>query len=1347
MNAYRLYLERLETRFCLDSTVVFNELMYNPGADQDLEWIELHNQMAVDMDLSDWRFDAVDYVIPQGTVLAGGDYLVIAKSPVAFARRHGAISVLGPYDGRLSNGGETIRLINNNGRIMDQMAYDDVWPWPVGADGSGSTLSKRNENESSHDAAHWLPSERIGGTPGSPNRRMTDAALPENLVVDKHFEWHYDDRGIDYGTSWLDPAFDANDPNRDGNTDDAWMAGSNGFADALHADAENVGTSTLRANSTTHYFRTEFTVANPETARLILNIVVDDGAVVYLNGEEVSHVNMPQGDISFDTLAVSDRTTPAALDSLPISTEHLLNGKNVLSVEVHQAVRAAPSGIELPNDESPVTSDGLILAQEGPVVDSILSLAPVNLATGATAFALDELGLGIHFATNVNDRQYGNNHSWVGNRLVESEGAFIGLNLGENPIPNIQSIAFGRSNVTKGEPCPGEICTNRTSGQYTIQFTRVPNPDPSVTTTEDPSTGWATIGTLDYDAPLGPNFQNPHQRHRYNFSPVAATGIRIIVPSVGIALGTGIDEIELYDQPFISESLDVFLSATFSATEVQPSPSKVIFHEVAAADDSAFFIEVINQNPVSVKLDEYAVINRRLPEDSIPFPDSTLKPNQRYVIQSAGGMEDIQESDVLFLYGPGRTTLADAVIVSNQLQGRSTDYGTRWLVPDQPTPGKENRFSFQEDIVINEIAYNAGTLPATPARRAQYVDEIVVSFDATWRHTKSFSLFGNDLPVDPGPNWANEAHTVDDVNWLSGQAPMGATTSRLPLRINRRFGDPDKNSQFIAAYYFELEFALTQEQLDATDELLLSHFVDDGAVFYLNGREVHRFQMPNGIPNASTLASRDNDNATISRPISISTDGVKALPELNRLSVEVHQSIPTGNDIVFAAELSRRELLQPATAAIPSMKLEEEWIELFNRSESDTIDLSRWQLRGGIQFSFPRNTFLHPQEYLVIARDRQAFLEKYPNEDQVIGDYSGRLSNQGEHVEVVDARGNPADEVHYRERGRWPEYADGGHSTLELRDPKADNSIPEAWAASLESSRSTWQSFSYRGTVQPDGFTNGVSTRYQELIIGLLDTGEVLLDDISVIEDPDGAAIERIQNGSFEMDGIGSEAGTWRIGGNHSGVVISDPIDPTNHVLHLTATGAMEDRLNHAETTFGDRARIQEGVEYQVSFRAKWVAGSNQLNTHLYFNRLPQTTLVPRNERLGTPGRANSVLVPNMGPTFDGFRHSPAVPDPNQPVLVSIIASDPHGVANARLWYSVDDGPFNSLEMDQSAGDEFHAEIPDKQLVPRHSFTSKPRTHSARTQSSQPKAPIHARYFESKTEERRAVWLTTFESS
>ena len=39
-----------------DAVVTFQEIHYNPPVTQDAEWIELHNQMAVNIDISGWKF-------------------------------------------------------------------------------------------------------------------------------------------------------------------------------------------------------------------------------------------------------------------------------------------------------------------------------------------------------------------------------------------------------------------------------------------------------------------------------------------------------------------------------------------------------------------------------------------------------------------------------------------------------------------------------------------------------------------------------------------------------------------------------------------------------------------------------------------------------------------------------------------------------------------------------------------------------------------------------------------------------------------------------------------------------------------------------------------------------------------------------------------------------------------------------------------------------------------------------------------------------------------------------------------------------------------------------------------
>ncbi|MEM7263464.1 MAG: lamin tail domain-containing protein, partial [Planctomycetota bacterium] len=80
-----------------DCTVVFNEIMYHPVTEEaKFEWVELYNQMAVDMDLGGWSLSgAIFYQFPEGTILEGGEYLVVASSPADLAVA-GLSGALGP---------------------------------------------------------------------------------------------------------------------------------------------------------------------------------------------------------------------------------------------------------------------------------------------------------------------------------------------------------------------------------------------------------------------------------------------------------------------------------------------------------------------------------------------------------------------------------------------------------------------------------------------------------------------------------------------------------------------------------------------------------------------------------------------------------------------------------------------------------------------------------------------------------------------------------------------------------------------------------------------------------------------------------------------------------------------------------------------------------------------------------------------------------------------------------------------------------------------------------------------------------------------------------------------------
>ncbi len=371
----------------------------------------------------------------------------------------------------------------------------------------------------------------------------------------------------------------------------------------------------------------------------------------------------------------------------------------------------------------------------------------------------------------------------------------------------------------------------------------------------------------------------------------------------------------------------------------------------------------------------------------------------------------------------------------------------------------------------------------------------------------------------------------------------------------------------------------------------------------------------------------------------------------------------------------------------------DEWIELHNPTEQP-VDLSGWQLVDAITWEFAPGTTLEAGGYLVVARDAQAFGDAWP-EVPVVGDFGGRLGDAGDRVLLVDGCGAAVDEVRYADGGRWPPFADGDAS-LELRDPRADNDAPEAWAASDEAARGEWQEIRWRGVAAPSAV--GPDGQWEELVVGLLAAGEVLLDEVRVVEDPDGEALQLVRNPTFD----GPAPDGWRLLGTHRHSRVE------GGALRLVADGPTEHMHNHAETTL--LAPIVNGRTYEISMRARWLGGSNQLNARLYFNRLARTVEVPRPGRPGTPGAPNSRLVENLGPTFSELAHGPVVPLPGEPVRISVAAWDPDGVASVTVWAGtagealepspmaeVEEGRFEALLPGRPAGAlvQFHVEAVD----------------------------------------------------
>ncbi len=148
-----------------------SEIMYHP-VNGELEYIELTNILSEPLNLEGVQFTGgIDYVFRESEVLEPGECLVLVQNREAFVAEYGEdIRIAGEYEGKLSNGGETLELSlpKPANMAIQRFEYDDKWY--ATTDGRGTSLTVvdlRTDVKRWEDLTNWRPSPGKGGTPGS----------------------------------------------------------------------------------------------------------------------------------------------------------------------------------------------------------------------------------------------------------------------------------------------------------------------------------------------------------------------------------------------------------------------------------------------------------------------------------------------------------------------------------------------------------------------------------------------------------------------------------------------------------------------------------------------------------------------------------------------------------------------------------------------------------------------------------------------------------------------------------------------------------------------------------------------------------------------------------------------------------------------------------------------------------------------------------------------------------------------------------------------------------------------------------------------------------------------------
>ena len=195
-----------------------------------------------------------------------------------------------------------------------------------------------------YQALIWNPSS----TNWSRTALLTVTRPPHPLVGTNQL-WWFNDTGPDLGTAWKEPSYPpadqwSNGPGLLGFRIDAIgnympanpnvVPGWGTFQTRLSRVGSASGTINL-----TYYLRSTFTQDGSFAAPgmgLTFSNLVDDGAIFYLNGAEISRYNMPAGVVNYQTLATV-ATNPSVWYYFTVPGTLLLPGTNVVAVELHQA--------------------------------------------------------------------------------------------------------------------------------------------------------------------------------------------------------------------------------------------------------------------------------------------------------------------------------------------------------------------------------------------------------------------------------------------------------------------------------------------------------------------------------------------------------------------------------------------------------------------------------------------------------------------------------------------------------------------------------------------------------------------------------------------------------------------------------------------------------------------------------------------------------------------------------------------------------------------------------------------------------------------------------------------------
>ena len=251
-------------------------------------------------------------------------------------------------------------------------------------------------------------------------------------LFDMNTTWKYFDDG-EAASNWKSSTFN----------DASWKSGAAPLGYKMNVSTTvSYGSDAQRKNPTT-YFRKTFNLNTAPTSadQFVLNYQVDDGCVVWVNGQEAGRVNMPQGTPNFNTFSSTYAADEPFTGSLDLNPTLFKKGTNVIAVEVHNT--SYTSGDLFWAGDLQTTAG--VRAEEAVLTENPIDLTDMSVSLTAmfTPMSKDELAANgltpvrineVSAANDIYVNEFFKRNDWVElynttNQPVDVEGMYLSDNL------------------------------------------------------------------------------------------------------------------------------------------------------------------------------------------------------------------------------------------------------------------------------------------------------------------------------------------------------------------------------------------------------------------------------------------------------------------------------------------------------------------------------------------------------------------------------------------------------------------------------------------------------------------------------------------------------------------------------------------------------------------------------------------------------------------------------------------------------------------------------------------------------------------------------------------------------